>query len=969
MQFRKKVDNKLTVAVRVALSVGTFAVAAPVLAQDATGPIPGEAKKLEAVTVTGSRIPRVDVETAQPVVMIDRKQLENQGFTSVADVLQNLTEVGSPPISRANALSSGEDVGGYYVDLRNIGPNRTLVLVNGKRLGANTTGLQDLNQIPMSAIERIEVLKDGGSSIYGSDAIAGVVNVITRSNYTGAEANAYVGEYDQGDGKKQIYDFTLGTANDRGSLMMSAQYVKEDPVWAKDREFSEYPSGPNHPQPTAGWSAVSQYGALVNQPCGPYNASTKKYPNCVPTPGSDTRNFANYHPQTTDQYANSNQQMMLQTGSQRTSLFVAGKYNLDDNIAFKTDFLYNKRKTEQQIAGYPYQSSSFGTPLDAGSYFNPLGKTVNFTRRGWEMPRTTDSELETYRWTAGLEGYFDLGGHTFNWDVGAMTNRNNMLKIGHGDFNLVNAESALGPSFLGSDGKVHCGTNGKAIAGCVPWNPLLAYGQAGAGSLSDPDLQKFLFPEYHDTGKTTTVDYTANIAGTWFSLPGGDLGIAAGVEHREEEGRFVPDAFNQAGLSSGLAATTTSGKYRVNEAYLELDAPLLRDMTMARELSVNVATRYSDYNNFGSTTNSKFGLKWKPIDDLLVRGSWAQGFRAPTISDLYGGVGGSFESYIDPCDATRGSAKGNPAVAARCGSGFGGQPAVAANFHQLGQALVPCTTYPCQSNYQFTNGSNPNLTPETATTRTLGMIYSPHYIEGFDVSLDWYRIDIKNLISADTVQNILDDCYSGGIASRCTSFQRDPSTGAITNMYYGLTNKGWEKTAGYDFGINYRFSLASIGQFVARWNTTYVDYLNIKADDNPTTKVQPFVGVANSAGVTFRTRSNVTLDWSKGIFGATWTVRYYSGMTEKCSFTTECNEPNHVDPFNGASPMRHVGSTTFNDVQFRWTLPWKGIVSVGANNVFDKQGPIMYTKPASSFVYYGGFDIGRFYYLKYSQRF
>ncbi|HET6552309.1 MAG TPA: TonB-dependent receptor [Dyella sp.] len=960
MQFRKKLDNKLTVAVRLALSVGTFAAMAPAMAQDANGASQENAKKLETVTVTGSRIPRVDVETAQPVVTIDRKQIETQGFTSVADILQNLTEVGSPAISRANALSSGEDVGGYYVDLRNLGANRTLVLVNGKRLGANTSGLQDLGQIPVSAIDRIEVLKDGGSSIYGSDAIAGVVNVILRTNFTGVEANAYVGEFDQGDGKKQSYDLTLGTANDRGSIMVSAQYDKEDPVWARDRDFTAYPAGPFHP--TAGWSSISQNGSFSG-PCGPGGAKAT----CTLKPGTDPTNIANYQPLTSDRYANANQEMTLQTGLEHTALFAAGKYNLSDNVTFKTDFLYNKRSTFQQIAGYPYQATAFGTPLAATSYFNPLGTTLNFARRGWEVPRTTDSELETYRWTAGFEGYFDLGGHTWNWDVGAMTNRNNMLKTGHGDFNLINSEQALGPSFMGSDGKVHCGTAASPIAGCVPWNPLLPYGQAGQGSLANGDLQSFLFPEFHDTGKTTTTDYTANLAGTLFALPAGEVGIAAGIEHRQEDGRFVPDAFNQAGLSSGLAATTTQGKYAVDEAYVEFDVPLLKDMVMARELSLDVATRYSDYDNFGSTTNSKAGIKWKPIDDLLVRGSWAQGFRAPTISDLYGGAGSSFESYTDPCDSKKGSAKGNPAVAARCTSGFGGQPGVAATFVQLAQGLVPCTTYPCQSNYQFTTGSNANLTPETATTRTLGMVYSPSYLQGFDVSLDWYKINIKNVISQDAVQDILDDCYVGGISSRCSGFTRDPANGAITNMFYGLTNKGWQKTAGYDFGVNYRFTIDSIGQFAAHWNTTYVDYLNIKADDNPATIVQPLTGY----GGNFRVRSNLGLDWNYGVFGATWTMRYFSGMTERCSYVTpdECNDIDHVDPFNGAQAQRHTGSTTFNDVQFRWTMPWKGVISVGANNVFDKQGPIMYSKPNSAFVYYGGFDIGRMIYMKYTQRF
>lgn len=955
-------QSKLALAVRMALAVGTVIAASSAFAQSTSGSTQGQpesAKNLDVITVTGTRIPRADIETAQPVVTIDRKQIENQGFTSVADILQNLPEVGSPPISRASALSSGENVGGYYVDLRNLGANRTLILVNGKRLGANTTGLQDLGQIPVSAIERIEVLKDGGSSIYGSDAIAGVINVITRSNFTGAEAHAYVGEYDQGDGKSQSYDFTIGTANDRGSIMASAQYQKDDPVWAKDRPYSAYPSGPYHP--TDGWSAISQYGSFSG-PCGPGGARAT----CTLKPGTDPRDIANYQPLTSDRYANSDEQMTLQTGTERTSLFVAGKYDLLENVTFKTDFLYNKRKTFQQIAGYPFQSSNYDDVILSGqSYFNPLGTDLNFARRGWEMPRTTDSQLETYRWTAGFEGYFEWGGRTWNWDVGAMTNRNNMLKISHGDFSLPAAAQAVGPSFLGTDGQVHCGTAANPITSCVPWNPLLPYGQAGAGSLADPALQTFLFPEYHDTGRTTSTDYAANLAGMVPGLPAGDIGVAMGVEHRREDGRFVPDAFNQSGLSSGLAATTTKGKYSVDEAYLEFDVPLLKDLTMARELSIDVASRYSKYDNFGSTTNSKASFKWKPIDDLLVRGSWAQGFRAPTIANLYGGTGNGFSFYTDPCDTRRGASHSNPGVAARCASGIGGQPAVSPTYVQLGQALNPCVNYPCQTNYPFVSGSNPNLTPETATTRTLGLVYSPRYLGGFDVSLDWYKIDIKNVIASDSVQNILDDCYVAGIASRCGNFVRDPASGVITSMYYGLTNKGWQRTEGYDFGINYRFKIEAVGQFGVRWNTTYVDYLNIKADNNPATKVQPLTGYAGN----FRTRSNLSLDFTRGLFGMTWTMRYYSGMTERCSWTEECNDPDHVDPFNGAQAQRHTGAITFNDVQFRWSMPWKGVISVGANNVFDKQGPIMYSKPDSSFAYYGGFDIGRFYYLKYAQRF
>src|SRR5690606_12299310 len=201
--------NFRTPAVRLGLLPAGIAIAltpAFASAQDAAA----GATTLDRLEVTGSRIRGADMETQQPIVTLSRESLEKQGFSSVADVLNNLTSAGSPAISRSESLASGENVGGYYVDIRNLGAQRTLVLMNGKRLGATTAGYQDLSQITMSAVERIEILKDGASSIYGSDAIAGVVNVITRKNFDGGEANVYVGQYGKGDGDTETYSMTLG---------------------------------------------------------------------------------------------------------------------------------------------------------------------------------------------------------------------------------------------------------------------------------------------------------------------------------------------------------------------------------------------------------------------------------------------------------------------------------------------------------------------------------------------------------------------------------------------------------------------------------------------------------------------------------------------------------------------------------------------------------------------------------------
>lgn len=289
---------------------------------------------LDRISVTGSRIRGASVETQQPILTMTRESLEKQGFSSVADVLNNLTSAGSPAISRSESLASGENVGGYYVDIRNLGAQRTLVLMNGKRLGATTAGYQDLSQIPMSAVERIEILKDGASSIYGSDAIAGVVNVITRKNFDGGEANVYVGQYGKGDGDTETYSMTLGARGERGSLTLSAEYSKQDPVWAKDRWYSRDGSlGPNSTSAT--WSPISQNGSWCNPTqvnCGDSKQAVWKTLNA----GGNPKNPNDYHVITPDEFANSNEQMTLLTGVKRKSVYINGTYDFTDSIDRKS---------------------------------------------------------------------------------------------------------------------------------------------------------------------------------------------------------------------------------------------------------------------------------------------------------------------------------------------------------------------------------------------------------------------------------------------------------------------------------------------------------------------------------------------------------------------------------------------------------------------------------------------------------
>ncbi|MCD9032252.1 TonB-dependent receptor [Luteimonas sp. Y-2-2-4F] len=908
--------------------------------------------------MTGSRIRKVDVETAQPILTISRTDIEKQGFQSVGDILQNIAVTGSPALSRSSPLNAGESPGGTYVDLRNLGPERTLVLLNGRRLGVNNDGLQDLATIPSSMVERIELLKDGASSLYGSDAIAGVINIITRRNFDGAEANAYVGQYGEGDGQTQSFDFTIGSVGERSSITFGVQYDKEDPVWARDRFWAldTYPGYPAYSYTTVG--AIGN----IRNPANPGQW-------LVLRDGGDPTNLADYRPQVGGAGGDTSraaEQMMAKTGMERTSIYTSADFDLTDNIRFVADASFNRRETSVQVAGYPYQSAAVDvqTPMSPDSYFNPTGASLDFRRRGWEVPRTTDRRLDTYRFSGVFEGTFDFGDRFLDWDAGYLYTRGDATIRGRGDFNKLAVAQAVGPSFLNGDGIVQCGTPDApiALADCTPWSPVLSDGQY---SLANPDIQNRFFLMENATSETTTHNYFANVSGVIATLPAGEFGFAAGVEHRKVEGRYSPDAFAQTGNSTNLAAQETSGGYSVDEVYLELDIPLLADLPGAQELALNVASRYSDYDVFGDTTNSKASFRWRPIEDVLVRGTWAQGFRAPSISDLYGGVGQTFDYYVDPCDGVSGAASNNPDVFARCAAAIPGYATIGPDggpYQQVGQGGG--IAYGGQTGTPFLSGSNPLLTPETSTSRSLGIVYSPSYVEGLNVSLDWWRTKIDNVVTAFSASGILNDCYLYDIASQCQYFTRDED-GVVDSLIRTGRNAGYWDVEGFDFEVNYTLPETRFGTFGVNWQNTYYSNFEIKADDTTNTDPAPQV----SFGSTFRIRSVASLNWEYGDFGATWTARYFSKIREECYFDEPCSTPDYVDYQGNSFPINETGSNTFNDVQVRWQAPWNATVSVGVNNVFDREGPVLYTAPNSGFAYYGGFDIGRFAYMKYQQRF
>ena len=954
-----KQKTVLAAAIAAALMLHSFAVSAQEATQTTTqeGASADQPTQLATVTVTGSRIRGVDMETAQPLFVLTRAQIQKQGFESVGDILSHMTNAGSAGVNKSTVQAANDYAGGSYVDLRSLGLSRTLVLVDGRRWGTNTDGFTDLDTIPSSIIERIEVLKDGASAIYGSDAIAGVVNIITRTEYNGAEANVYLGKYGQGGGTNQQYNFTAGKKVGNASLMFSATYANTDPVWARDRDYSEFPKGEAHP--TDGLSPFGPGGLITN---GPNNGSYKL------NAGGDPTKFSDYHSYlgAPDNF-NTDQQMMLASGSKRKSLFAKGLYRFNENLNFHADALYNERTANIQVAGYPIGTSTTGLVLNKNSYYNPLGlqsgyvapQDVQFMRRGTETPRITENTVKTYRAGAGFDGGFETAEHYFNWDVSGFVDQNIGRMLGTGNYDLLRMNQALGASFKDTDGTVKCGVPGAVISGCTPLNVL-----AGNGGWTRDMLNYISRPTSSTYGSKTT-GFSGNITGDLVHLPAGTAQFAMGVEYRRESGYQRPDAFSQTGNSTNLAANPSSGSYNTKEAYAEVNIPLLVDLPFARQLSVDLATRHSRYSNFGNTSNSKFGLTWKPVDDILVRGSYSEGFRAPTINDLYGGQSQTFDNYTDPCDAAFGAAVSNAKVAANCAAA-----GLASNFRQTNSAGLPVDGPGAQSTTPFLSGSNEALQPETSISKSLGLVYSPRSVQGLDLSLDWYHIRIENLISGVSSDDVLDDCYLRNVATSCSLFRRN-ATGQVINLSHTLANKGWLETEGYDFAANYRLPKFSIGQFVVHLDSNYVAKYNANAGSGAPTEFD-----AGTYSV-WRSRTNVNLDWSQGNFGVNWGVRTYSSLKEACTYDQAggplCDLPNHFTPGVGVTPLRTVGGIVFNDLQLRWKAPWTGVFSIGANNVFNRKGPAFYSGPASAadseYSYNPAYDIGRFFYVRYNQKF
>ncbi len=903
-----------------------------------------DAAELDRIAVTGSRIKRADIEQASPVFVIQREEIERTGLTSVGDLLQDLPIAGSALNTQFNNGGNGET----QIDLRNLGTNRLLVLLNGRRLVTNLNGVVDLNNIPVAVIKRIEILKDGASSVYGSDAISGVVNIITRDDFEGMQANAQFGQFEsENDGEIQAYDFSVGTTSDRGSVFFSASYVKNEPVFAGDRAISAEPQfGTGNAFGSSG-TPQGRFG-FVNPVDGSFSSAFTTDPGTnvtgpggaglgafrvgdfsfgAPGDGGDRFNFA------PDNY--------LLTPLERTNIFTQGTYDVTDDIRMTVEASFNNRDSNQLLAPTPlfiglFDAGGFGGTIGVGALnpFNPLG--VDIPASSWLLGRRLieggnrifSQEVDAYRFGAGLEGSFELADRYFDWDVNYVYGKINRNDIAEGRVNLQRLRDALSND---------CVTG--AIPGCVPFNAFGGQGPDGNGTITPAMLNYILYTEQSTRGNELR-NYTGNITGELFELPAGPLGFAVGYEYRQVEGFDQPDALVAAGITSGNVRQPTSGSTTVDEFYVEFAVPLLSGVTGAERLDLSVSARHSDYDTFGDTVNTKIGLEWQPIDDLLLRATFSEGFRAPNIAELFAGQGDSFPTITDPCNGLDTDGDGLPDT----------------NPGLPGCAGIPGTYQQPNPQIRITVGSNPLLGPEESDSKTFGIVYSPSWLDGLDITVDYYNIELDNAISGVGSQTILNACANS--LQLCGLITRDGPTGFVTDILSAGANINSVEVEGVDFLVSYSFPETDWGFFRVIWDGAYQGKNESETPDfgNPDPNAAPVFN--NFLGVNFgdtglpRWKSALDINWSYGDWDATWGMQYIQSIEEVCAIPGAfgfCNEGADADG-DGFQDRRHIGSVVYHDAQVSYHLAeYDTRLTFGVQNIGDKGPPLSTAAFANSF--------------------
>ncbi len=967
--------NALAIAVGIAL-----AMAGPVHAQTQQ-PNPGstdqgqqKAQNLAAVVVTGSHIRRVEMETANPVLTVSHEQIEATGAMTLGQLVQDLpvmTGGASNPQYQTNR-------GGYHLSMRGLGSARTLILVDGRRVLSS-----DVSSIPAAMIERVEVLKNGASAVYGSDAIGGVVNFITKKHYQGVKFTARYGQSSHADARGRGYTLTLGHMSDKGSFLAGIGYSKTDGVLSSARALTRNvleleADKKGKIQTFVGGSTNSAYGRIQVPDSGPVHTA---FAGCdsgylarnPSASGADP--IADYHCYVNDGANNDKYNYATETQllkpQERTNAFVMGTYHLGENTSVYLDAYYNKTRAMFQEAPATYHTPQ--VTIAANNYYNPFG--VEFGSHGYSYRsrlvsmgnRGSDYSTSVMQASVGLKGAFTLFTQRWDWDVG--------LSYGHisADRVTINYPNTnklyTGPSYLDpATGEVTCGTPGHPVSACdASFNPF---------NVQAPNSVKALKA---NSVPALSSDYSqeriwhAGTNGGLFDLPAGTVRLALGVDYRQEHTHSVLGSLlimDPVTGNCGLGVHCSSpmqGGYNVKEAYGELFVPILSDMPWAYGLNVTIGDRYSRFSSFGNTNNMEFKMEWRPVQSLLLRGSVEEVFRAPTISDVFEPVNSANPRiHSDPCDGYTGSPENPACVNVPTDGSFRDQYVAQDVATTIRSAGAKYAGFP--------------IKPETGKSFDVGAVYSPSWIQGFTVSVDAWHVYLNDVITSVGLQNMLNLCSSGQTAY-CPLIHRyasGPQVGQISQATIEpVGNLGSVSTGGLDFSADYKMSAGSIGHFNFNVSAAYLKYYDAQtAPGTSANQTFHYAGHFMSAGsapasdcpgpnqcLFPRWRASGFARWSKGDWSATWKIRYIGGFRMGSPAASQDTHPagSDLDGF-----YIDYGSNIYHNVSLSYDIePLHTRMTVGVNNLFNNKPPLLYDNNASYNIDALNFDLlGRYYWVR-----
>ncbi|CDG84934.1 TonB-dependent receptor [Janthinobacterium agaricidamnosum] len=903
-------ETVLSRSLRLMFSSGAVVASLGLLAH----PAMAEDAPVQRVEITGSAIKRIDAETSVPVTVIKMDDLKKNGVTTIEQVMANLSAAQS---TQGTSQSVGSGTGGAsFADLRGIGANKTLVLLNGRRLANNAldSSAPDLNLIPFAALERVEVLRDGASSLYGSDAVGGVINFITRKDFQGGVVTIGGDTPQRAGGSSNNANIAYGIgdmAKDGFNVFAVVDHQEQHRIGGTQRPFNTRYAGGLSQSPSP--ANYSQGGSSGN----PLGGNCASAPNLISDGGSGcqetTSSFVDYVPK-----------------SERTTGLIKGTLKLNENHELGIEYLASQSKVQSLVAPVPYGAliqnirRPDGTlnpyypgngnftpniPLDPNfTVANmPDGAQPGFVKTKWrDLPngsRTDESINKQQRLVVSLTGV--LAGWDYNTALTYNENKVQENIYGYSDGDII----------------------GKGVRDGVI-NPYGPQDAAGTALLNSAAVSGSLQTA---KGKTTGIDFNASReVGDWLGA-GRPAALAVGAQTSHESFTDVaePVLAQKVIASNGLDPNTNNtGSRNVSALFTELNVPI------TKMLDVTAAVRYDKYSDFGSTTNPKLSFRLQPNKQVLLRGSYSTGFRAPSLYELH-----SAPVY------TNISAQQNDPV--NCP---GGVP-------------IPGKSRAdnCGQQFQALRGGNANLQPEKSQNATLGIVVEP--INNLTLSADLWAIELKHSINYLSENDIFANPaqYAGTYHRTATgdlatdgSQCPDPATCGYVDQRD--LNLGGVKTNGVDLGANYRWRSAAWGDYSVVMNATYVhkyEYQNSEGGD----WVQGVGAYTGKNGPVFRWQNNITLNWNKGDFGAGLAAHYKSGYVDA---QTDFNTTNNV-----------VASYTTFDGYGSWKAFKNFTLTAGVRNLFDRDPPLSYQTDT----FQAGFDprftdpTGRTFYMRGSYNF